>query len=167
VYFLRDLQPFSRDYGGKMNGKENLIIWQKWADPFGEDDPIDQLFESLDSDTQDEYSNFTDIDHENIDENPKEKKDIIKNRKNIKVMATPMGIIPVTENTASGRIFNFWTGHTNFNITKKIVALIEETNGVETLDIFTRYRFRISVGKAFDDSSVMRSINDNVYSYLE
>jgi hypothetical protein len=82
-------------------------------------------------------------------------------------MATPMGIIPVTENTASGKIFNFWTGHTNFNITKKITSLIEETEGVETLDIFTRYRFRIAVGKAFDDSSVMRKINDNIYSYLE
>ena len=163
--FLRDLYLF-KDYSNNMNEKENLIIWQKWADPFGEDDPIDQLFDGLDASIADEYSNFTDIDHQEIEEH-KENKDILKNRKNIKVMATPMGIIPVTENTASGRIFNFWTGHTNFNITKKIVSLIEETNGVETLDIFTRYRFRISVGKAFDDSSVMRHINDNIYSYLE
>jgi len=150
-----------------MNGKENLIIWQKWADPFGDDDPLDQLVDGLDSDVPDEYSNFTDIEHQDTEEEPGEKREIIKSRKNIKVMATPMGIIPVTENTASGRIFNFWTGHTNFNITRRIVNLIEETDGVETLDIFTRYRFRISVGKAFDDSIVMRCINENVYSYLE
>ena len=74
-----------------------------------------------------------------------------------------MGIIPITENTASNKIFNFWLGHTNFDITKDIALLIEETTGVETLDIFTRYRFRISVGKAFDDSSVMRNINKKVY----
>jgi hypothetical protein len=151
-----------------MNGKENIIIWQKWADPFGDDDPIDQLVDALDSEVDDEYSNFSDIEHQDTEqESGTEKKEIIKNRKNIRVMATPMGIIPVTENTASGRIFNFWTGHTNFNITRRILTLIEETSGVETLDIFTRYRFRISVGKAFEDSSVMRCINENVYSYLE
>lgn len=149
------------------NKKENLIIWQKWSDPFGEDDIHDLLEEnSEDYSYEDEYEE-NDEEKENIDsiENFPEK--LLKNRKNIRVMATPMGIIPVTENTASGKIFNFWIGHSNFNITKQITSLIEETDGVETLDIFTRYRFRIAVGKAFDDSSVMRSINDNVYSYLE
>jgi hypothetical protein len=150
-----------------MNGKENLIIWQKWADPFGEDDNLDQLIDSLESEMVDDYSNFIDEDPQAKTEDLNGKKEILKNHKNIRVMATPMGIIPVTENTASGKIFNFWTGHTNFNITRRVVSLIEETEGVETLDIFTRYRFRISVGKAFDDSIVMRNINDNVYSYLE
>jgi hypothetical protein len=149
-----------------MSRKENLIIWQKWADPFGEDDHLDQLTDGLESEMMDEYSNFIDEDSQGKTEEPDEKKEIVKSHKNIRVMATPMGIIPVTENTASGKIFNFWTGHANFNITRKVVSLIEETEGVETLDIFTRYRFRISVGKAFDDSSVMRSINDNIYSYL-
>jgi hypothetical protein len=149
-----------------MSGKENLIIWQKWADPFGEDDQLDQLIDSLESEMVDDYSNFIDEDSQAQTEESTEKKEIVKSQKNIKVMATPMGIIPVTENTASGKIFNFWTGHTNFNITRRIVSLIEETEGVETLDIFTRYRFRISVGKAFDDSSVMRNINYNVYEYL-
>ena len=143
------------------NKKENLIIWQKWSDPFGEDDLFD-LLKNEDSE-DDLYSDTETKEHEYLDEQDS----LIKARKNIRVMATPMGIIPVTENTASGKIFNFWTGHTNFNITKKITTLIEETEGVETLDIFTRYRFRIAVGKAFDDSSVMRKINDNIYSYLE
>lgn len=140
--------------------KENIIIWQKWVDPFGEDDMGDLL-------KNEEYDNYDDPDDKEKPFDQTEDIDsLIKNRKNIRVMATPMGIIPVTENTASGKIFNFWTGHTNFNLTKKITSLIEETDGVETLDIFTRYRFRIAVGKAFDDSSVMRNINDNVYEYL-
>jgi hypothetical protein len=147
-----------------MNEKENLIIWQKWVDPFGDED---QLIDSLESEMLEDYSHFIEDDPHTQTEESIEKKSTIKNHKNIRVIATPMGIIPVTENTASGKIFNFWTGHTNFNITRRIVSLIEETEGVETLDIFTRYRFRISVGKAFDDSSIMRSINDNVYSYLE
>lgn len=147
-----------------MSEKENRIVWQKWADPFGDDD---EIIDSLESEMLDDYSHFTEDDSQAQTEEPIEKKSIVKSHKNIRVMATPMGIIPVTENTASGKIFNFWTGHTNFNITRRIASIIEETEGVETLDIFTRYRFRISVGKAFDDSSIMRSINDNVYSYLE
>ena len=85
----------------------------------------------------------------------------------IKVMATPMGIIPVNENTASGKIFNFWVGHTNFNITKHLAGVIENIDGVETLDIFTRYRFRVGIGKAFIDSDVMRDINSKVYEILD
>ena len=83
-----------------------------------------------------------------------------------RAIATPMGIIPINESTASGKIFNFWVGHTNFDITNALALIIEETPGVETLDIFTRYRFRIGIGKAFHDSKVMRDINSRVYNYL-
>jgi hypothetical protein len=84
-----------------------------------------------------------------------------------KVIMTPMGIIPYTENTASNKIFNFWVGHTNFNLNLHVCRLIEDAEGVETLDVFTRYRFRIGVGKLFDDKSVMRDINETVYSFLD
>jgi len=87
--------------------------------------------------------------------------------KKIKVIATPMGIVPINENTASGKIFNFWIGHTNFNITKYIADIIEKTDGVETLDIFTRYRFRIGIGKAFTDSRVMQHIQESIYSFMD
>lgn len=142
--------------------KENTIIWQKWQDPFGEKD------DSIDLD--DEYSNFYDEKEEEdiIDfEEQKSKLNEIINNKQIKVIATPMGIVPINENTASGKIFNFWVGHTNFNITRNIASLIEDADGVETLDIFTRYRFRISVGKAFNDSLVMQTIQESVYQYIE
>lgn len=137
-----------------MNNKsENLVIWEKWRDPFGSDDEVIQNILSEDN-IDPEYD--TDIPDSHESQHPQ----------NIRVMATPMGIIPVTEYTASGKIFNFWTGHTNFNITEKIATIIEKIDGVESLDIFTRYRFRISVGKAFDDSSVMRNITNKVYKYL-
>jgi hypothetical protein len=138
------------------NNHNYKIVWQKWADPFGADDieDIDQYLK----------------DSEYYEENEETSKhDDGKNPlgKYVKVIATPMGIIPLNDNTASSKIFNFWTGHTNFDITKQILNTIEETSGVETLDIFTRYRFRISVGKVFEDSVVMREINDRVYKYLE
>ena len=44
--------------------------------------------------------------------------------------------------------------------------MIEKTDGVETFDVFTRYRFRVGVGKAFSDSETMREINSRVYETL-
>jgi len=101
----------------------NLIVWQKWVDPFGGDDDI--INEKNEPEFYDD--NYNTIE----DETDKEEKDILKKGKvqGIRVMATPMGIIPVNENTASGKIFNFWVGHTNFNITGRVAQIIEETDG--------------------------------------
>jgi hypothetical protein len=142
--------------------KKHLIMWQKWSDPFAQDDN-DEIAEEFDPYTgsytnEDEDENMEDKDIKNFLSN--------KQMKHIKAIATPMGIIPVNDNTASGKLFNFWVGHTNFDISKKIANIIEKTDGVETLDIFTRYRFRIAVGKAFDDSEIMRNINKTIYSEL-
>lgn len=131
----------------------NIIIWEKWKDPFGFDDKVEEF---LDGDSSDSYDSI-----ESVSETKQLKK--IK----CQIITTPFGVIPVNENTASSEIFNFWTGHTNFPISIDVASIIEETDGVETLNIFTKYRFRIAVGKAFDDSLVMRKINNNVYSYLK
>lgn len=139
--------------GNTMNNQaENLVMWEKWRDPFGVDEEaVQNLLDDEESDG--DYIDEADLPPPNT-------------QQNIRVMATPMGIIPVTEYTASGKIFNFWTGHTNFDITEKIATIIEKIDGVESLDVFTRYRFRISVGKAFSDSVVMRNITNKVYKYL-
>jgi hypothetical protein len=138
---------------------QNLIIWQKWVDPFGLDD-IEELEDFLEE--EDKFLSYEDKEENKITENPLKS----KTTKQIRVIATPMGIVPFNENTASGKIFNFWIGHTTFDITKNIADIIETTSGVETLDIFTRYRFRIAVGKAFSDSEVMRDINNKIYKEL-
>lgn len=140
-----------------MNTKqEDIIIWQKWVDPFGEKE----------DENSDDLDNFYDVDQEE-DLEEDHFNSVLNPPKPIKVIATPMGIIPVNDDTASGKIFNFWTGHTNFNITAEISKLIENCDGVECLNIFTRYRFRIAIGKAFTDSVVMKEIQDTIYHYLE
>lgn len=139
---------------------DNLIAWQKWSDPFGMDDDTDIDHDPYLGEYDDDEGDST------KSLNTEENKPIPANNKAIKVIATPMGIIPINENTVSGKIFNFWIGHTNFDITQKIADTIETTDGVETLDIFTRYRFRIAIGKVFDDSTVMREINKRVYGEL-
>jgi len=143
---------------------DNIIIWQKWVDPFGRDDE-ESKSEEFSNYTQD-VSNLEDDDTDDQKEKVNEFIAEKKIRYGVKVIATPMGIIPVNDNTSSGKIFNFWMGHTNFDITKKVAETIEITEGVESLDIYTRYRFRISIGKAFEDSIVMRTINKNVYKEL-
>ena len=153
--------------------EENIfsIIWQKWSDPFGLDDNIeiqDNIFEEFDNFVEESESELEDL-TESDDSAPIKIEEYLDSKKfkgKIKVIATPMGMIPLNDNTASNKIFNFWVGHTNFDITHHIGHIIELTDGVETLDIFTRYRFRIAVGKAFDDSIVMRQINSRVYSEL-
>lgn len=134
---------------------ENLIKWEKWIDPF------DNIEEDTDISEDPVYID----DDENVDQNLSPK--FIAQNKPVRVLATPMGIIPMNEYTASGKIFNFWVGHSNFNITHNVAKIIEETDGVESLDIFTRYRFRISIGKAFTDSIVMRDINSKIYEFLD
>lgn len=132
----------------------NIIIWEKWKDPFGFENQNDETtIDKIDTD-------------ENID--PENDVKIQTQVKKIKcqIITTPFGVIPVDENTASSEIFNFWTGHTNFAVTTNISKIIEDTSGVETLNVFTKYRFRIAIGKAFKDSAVMRKINQRVYSYL-
>lgn len=129
--------------------KEALIVWEKWVDPFGQ-----ALEEAKWTDYENEIDTIDDIEY--VDDEEMEMRPI-------KAIATPMGIIPYNELTAPSSLFNFWVGHANFDISKKIASIIEKTEGVEILDIFTRYRFRIGIGKCFNDSETMKLINDNIY----
>ena len=121
-----------------------LIIWEKWKDPFGADEDEEHIGSDWNGDNE-------------------ESVEVMRS----KVLVTPMGLIPFSENTNASKIFKFWLAHTNFTITENIVNTIESIEGVETLDIYTRYRFRISVGKGFNDRDVMSDINSVLYSYIE
>ena len=89
-------------------GEDNLIVWQKWSDPFGEDDVSDDDFLSMNQAIdEDEY------------QDTEEPKDIIQ--KPMRAISTPMGIIPYTENTASSKIFNFWVEFSSGNFYEKIL----------------------------------------------
>lgn len=134
------------------------IIWEKWRDPFlGYDE------NEIDIENRDLNHLFED------DELQDDKDDIDPSKykldKQIRVISTPMGLIPYNEYTASSKIFNFWMGHTNFNISREVSKLIENTDGVETLDIFTRYRFRVAIGKAFEDREVLQNIDLKIKNY--
>jgi hypothetical protein len=120
---------------------EPKIIWEKWIDPYNinSDDNLDWPDDNEDKNIYDS----------------------IKSEKN-NVLITSMGIIPYNEHTDCCKIFNFWIGHTNFNLSNRVIETLQQIEGVETLDIFTRYRFRVSFGKAFIDREVMNHINNQI-----
>ena len=54
--------------------------------------------------------------------------------------------------------FDCWVGHTNFNLSKKIVSELERIEGVQLLRICSRYRFFIGIGKMFDFKAVRKNL---------
>jgi hypothetical protein len=163
--------------------KNYKLVWEKWRDPFGDDDLTKEIMDNqqyaeekfLEEMGIESFENFRkqleeaaehhDEDEEDIEE-PENPKDTFAPAP-IKAINTPMGIIPYAEQTASGKIFNFWVGHTNFNITEPVASIIEHCAGTECLDVFTRYRFRVGIGKLFTERDVMADINNRVLAYLE
>jgi hypothetical protein len=122
------------------------VIFTKWIDPFEPDKEVEP--DSLPY--KDSY--------ERMEEEQK------KPGANAGPMLVgPMGVIPLNEHNRPSKVFNFWMGHTNFNIGQEEINLIEHCPGVETLEIYTRYRFRFSIGKAFEEKQVIQAIKKRLY----
>tara|TARA_R100000005_G_C4977063_1_gene188108 strand:+ start:830 stop:1237 length:408 start_codon:yes stop_codon:yes gene_type:complete len=126
----------------------NKIVWEKWVDPYFQD-----------SESEAQWSNYQEPEDD-------EESEEIQPTEKMFVISSPMGIIPYNEYSAPSKIFNFWVGHANFDITEKIAKIIEQSRGVEILDVFTRYRFRIAIGKGFQDRDVMNVINNSIGLYF-
>jgi hypothetical protein len=127
-----------------MNKIERIITWEKWEHAVG--------IENLEQELNDE-------DEDDIEEGSQK---II--RKTQLVTMTPMGPVPVPSYNPDN--FNFWLGHTNFDIDHDIGHLVEQVEGVESLDVWTRYRMRVGVGKVFKAGDVMHKIDNAISGYF-
>ena len=139
------------------NGIDRQIIWEKWADPYGADIESTEWPGALDGPMEEEENSF-----DKEEEFGPEEESIDLTNRPMKIILTPMGMVPLTEYTTPSRIFKFWVAHTNFDVTSITKDKIDKTLGVEFLDVFSRYRFRVAVGKAFKDSDVMDRISQNL-----
>ena len=104
-----------------------------------------------------------------IEENNEEDKNTYaesEQKKAVRVIMTPMGMIPAPEHSDPQKVFDLWTAHTNFDITANILNLVENTAGVETVDVYTRYRMRVGIGKMFDAEDTIKNINQNLCSFI-
>jgi hypothetical protein len=125
--------------------KRRLIKWVKWKnflfDGFKRAKPSDEDDESY----KDSYEQMEDaIAHGASDLGP--------------VLMSPFGNTPLIEHNDISKVFDFYVGHCNFRITPEIRNIIDNTEGVETLEVWTPYRFRIAVGKAFNPRAVRKKI---------
>jgi len=78
------------------------------------------------------------------------------------LVTTPMGMYQLHDKMNIMNQFDCWMGYTNFDITESVREIIENTKGVELLNIMTRYRFFLGVGKLFDFSDVRREIEESL-----
>lgn len=144
------------------------IVWQKWKDPFND---VAMHISPEDFIQSPEFVNDLGDDAHDSDEvydmDDTEKNQDIVPKKYTKAIMTPFGIVPYDDQHSVSASFNFWIGHTNFNLSPKIVTIIENSEGVEILDVYTRYRFRIGIGQLFHAGDVMSMINKCVYKYLD
>ena len=139
---------------------KNTIQWSKWRCPFGDNFQEEEWPGAINpSQIIDEYGEELEYD----DDDPI---DDIPVGRHLKLMQTPIGILPMTEHSNPAKIFNFWQADTNFPVTRYIVSIINKIPGIEILNVFTRYRFRIGIGKLFKDRDVMHELNCKVADHL-
>lgn len=130
------------------------VKFEKWRDPFFDDNSDWPKH----SNENEELLNSADIDNSELDDDLGGDGEIELHGRPTPFLKTSMGPLSLTEYTQPCKVFNFWVGHTNVNLTRKICETIEKVDGVEILTVFTRYRFRVGVGKMFKDGTVVRDI---------
>jgi hypothetical protein len=146
-----------------MHKTTKLILWQKWLNPYELPSDDGKIFSDISEEELNDSENWDSYSEEGGGLEDDTDRASVLFPTATKAIMTPMGMIPLHEKTACTKIFKFWIGHTNFNISQNIASIIEETEGVEILDIFTRYRFRIAIGQAFKDREVMQNIQEAIY----
>ncbi len=126
------------------------IKFEKWKDPFAK--ALKAMQEKDEADWNISRNGFLDTSAEEAETHGQTGPSIVG----------PMGVIPLHESNLPSKIYNFWMGHTNFDITHEIAHQISLVEGVESLDIFTRYRFRLGIGKIFAEDEVKKAIKREI-----
>lgn len=65
------------------------------------------------------------------------------------IQSSAFGMFRMDDSMNPFKNFEFWTGHTNFDIDQDVSNIIDKCKGVEVLLVITRYRFIIGVAKLF------------------
>jgi len=145
--------------------EEKKIVWEKWRDPYSFDESYSNTEDFLLKSTED-VREFEELEEE-LEGIAEEEGYSMTEEQMLKFVVTENGAVPINSNFSIDKIFNFWTGHTNFSITPDIALQIERVGGVEVLDIVTRYRFRVGVGKLFKGNEVMSSVQRVIRNHVE
>jgi len=131
------------------------VYWEKWIDAYT---PEETEVVLLDEESLEEDQGISFEEELGVE---------FKKFKNIQTIFTPFGVLPLTEQSLASSYFKFWVGHTNFKITPKFHRIMSNVEGVESIDVFTPYRFRIGIAKLFKDRTVMSQVRKNMVDYIQ
>jgi hypothetical protein len=134
------------------------IIWKPWNDPVAPllKGKVVEPYEPEEDEFDPAY--VTARDTFGADDRPSPYGEELQGGYKGPIVVGPIGLVPIQEANLPSSLFNFWMGHTTFRLTGNHEDAIEGVDGVETLDVFTPYRFRVGVGRAFDDRKVRKAI---------
>lgn len=143
---------------------KDIIVWMKASDPYKTVNENDLEEEHVEGFSQGILPPIEDDGHFDLEG----ERDLPEGNspKSTSAIFTPLGVIILDENTDTYKLFNFWIGHTNFDLTKGIRAIIARIPGVEVLHVFTRYRMRVAIAKCFKANKVCSEIKKAIDKYL-
>ena len=123
------------------------IAWERWDEDVIEQEIVEDFYEN----------------HEN-DEYEEGVEDALAFLGKIpSLVTTPMGMYQLHDKMSIMNQFDCWMGYTNFDITKSVQDSLERVEGVELLNVMSRYRFFLGVGKMFKFSNVRKLIEESVH----
>jgi len=119
---------------------DKKIAWERWDEDVIQQEIVEEFYDDEESDEEvlEDALNF-------LEKIPS-------------LVTTPMGMFQLHDKMSILNQFDCWMGYTNFDITNSVKDTLEKVEGVELLNIMTRYRFFLGVGKMFNFSEVRRAI---------
>jgi hypothetical protein len=126
------------------------IAWEKWDENVIEQEIVENFYE--------EYEE---------DESGMAEDALLFLEKIPNLVTTPMGMYQLHDKMSILNQFECWMGYTNFDITHLIKNKIEKIEGIELLNITSRYRFFVGIGKFFDFSDVRINIEKAICYDIE
>jgi hypothetical protein len=125
------------------------FVWEKWVDPFGTN--LNEV----------EFPGYDKPFYEEDEDNPEFQFHAPHGHP---IIPTPFGMLSMTEHTKAANKFDFWMLHTNFDITEGIKSIVASIPGVESVEVFTRYRMRIAFPRSglFDTAKVKTNIQNAI-----
>lgn len=142
--------------------KTNIIIWERYVSPYA--NRVEVEFPGYEGykPPDDTKMPYEDGDVRIVDMDEMMEEVVEKRGTQKRMLFTPWGVLQLSDFNDLSVLFNFWIGHTNFNLSEEKIGIINSIEGVEELRPITRYRFRMAVGKAFCPSEVKVRIQEKL-----
>ena len=127
------------------------IAWERWDEDVVEQEMVENFFAQFET-----------------EEELEEAQDALSFLEKIpSLVTTPMGMYQLHDKMNIMNQFDCWMGYTNFDITTSVQEVLESVEGVELLEVMSRYRFFLGVGKLFNFPDVRISIEEQLCDNFE